>query len=138
MNISKRLFIYILFFINYQSQAHYTDPVSLIDEISTTDELHGTLLSQKPTIIELYSQNCPYCKMLSATFEDKAKKYRSINFLSADGKRLNAPKVINDFNNSIRIPGYPSILFIKNGKIKDYQIGGNPKILEEKIQNLLK
>lgn len=137
MNISNKLLIYFLLFNYNQFQPHYTQPVSLVDEITTSDELHRALQSRNPTIIKLYSQNCSYCTMFSKIFEDYAKKYRSINFISADGKKLNAPKIVSDFTkDTIKIPGYPAVLYIKNGTIADYQIGGNPKVLEEKVQNL--
>lgn len=139
MNIKKKLLTYFLIGISCQIDTHYTEPVSLINEISTTDELYTSLESKKPTIIKLYSQNCPYCTMFNKTFEETAKKHRSINFISADGKKLNAPKVVADLTNgTIRIPGYPSILFIKNGKIIDHQIGGNPQVFDEKIKKSYK
>lgn len=139
MNISNKLLIYLLLFNYSQSQPHSTEPVSLVDEIATSDELHGVLQSKKPTVIKLYSQHCPYCNIFSKTFENQAKKHRSTNFLSADGKKLNAPKVVGDFtSNTLKIPGYPSVLYIKNGIITDYQIGGNPKVFEEKLQKLQK
>lgn len=139
MNISRKLLFYFLLFNYSQFQPHYTQPVSLVDEITTSDELHEALQSKKSTVIKLYSQNCPYCNSFSKTFEEYAKKHRSINFLSADGKKLNAPKIVSDYtNNAIKVPGYPSVLYIKNGTISDYQIGGNPKVFEEKIHQLQK
>ena len=139
MNISKKLLIYFFIFTNYQFQAHYTEPVSLIYEITTRDELHGALQSKKPTTIKLYSQNCPYCNMFSKTFEASANKHGNINFLSANGKALNVPEVIAGFTKgNIKIPGYPSILFVKGGTIVDYQIGGDAKTFEEKLQKILK
>ncbi|MBI2344580.1 thioredoxin family protein [Candidatus Dependentiae bacterium] len=139
MNISKKLLILFLPIINYQLQAHYTEPVSLIYEIPTSDELHGALESKKPCIIKLHAPNCPYCTMFSKTFEKSAKNNRKITFLSANGKNLNAPQIISNYTNgTIKIPGYPSILFIKNSKVVDYQIGGNDKIFQEKLENLLK
>jgi len=139
MHIIKRILIYSLTFTTYYTQTHYTEPVSLIQEIATTDELYGAIQATKPTIIKLYSEHCPYCSIFSKTFEDFAKKNKRIRFFSLNGKKLNAPKVVSDFtNNSIKIPGYPSVLFIKNGSIVDFQIGGNPKVFEEKIQKNLK
>ncbi len=139
MNISNKLLIYFLLCSYGQFQPHSTEPVSLVDEITTNDELYGALQSKKPTVIKLYSQHCPYCNVFSKTFEKQAKNYRSMNFVSADGKKLNAPKIVGDFtNNTVKIPGYPSVLYIKNGTIVDYQIGGNPQVLEEKMQKLHK
>ena len=139
MNISNKLLIYFLLFSYSQFQPHPTEPVLLVDEITTSDELHGALQSQKECVIKLYSQHCPYCNMFSKTFNDYAKKYRSMNFMSADGKKLNAPKIVGDItNNTLKIPGYPSVLYVKNGTIIDYQIGGNPKVFAEKIEKLRK
>jgi len=139
MHVIKRILLYSLTFTIYYTQAHYTEPVSLIQEIVTSDEFYGAIQARKPTIIKLYSEHCPYCSIFSKTFESVAKKHRNIQFFSLNGKKLNAPKVVSDFTkNSIKIPGYPSVLFIKNGNIVDFQIGGNPKVFEEKIQKYLK
>ncbi len=121
-----------------QSQTHYTDPVSVVDEITTSDELHAALQSEKPTVIKLHSQNCPYCNMFSKTFENEAKKYPNITFLAADGKKLNAPKIIKNFDNSVIIPGYPSVVYIHHGKIVAHQIGGNVEVFKQNIQKLSK
>lgn len=137
--VPKNLFVSCLILFNYQSKAHYTDPISRVEQIETSDELHGQLSSKKPKVILLKSEHCPYCTIFAKTFEKAAEKHKSIKLLTADGKKLNAPKIVSDYTKeAIKIPGYPSILFIKNGKISDYQIGGNPTIFAEKLAKLLK
>jgi len=142
MNISKNLFLVFLGFYlisSFNTQTHYVEPIEIVEEINHIDDFYKDLSSRKPTIIKLYSQNCPHCKMFEKPFKEMATKYRSINFLSADGKKLNASQIIKDVTkNEIKIPGYPSILYIKNGRIIDYLIGGDPKKLEAKIKKLIK
>jgi hypothetical protein len=76
--------------------------------------------------------------MFEKPFEETAKKYRNIDFFSVDGKKLNAPKVVSEVTkNKIKIPGFPTILYIKDGAIVDYMIGGDPSKHAEKVKNLI-
>ncbi|MBP6892132.1 thioredoxin family protein [Candidatus Babeliales bacterium] len=118
---------------------HPITPPTKIEEVIMADELFKQMTSQKPTIIMGFMNNCPHCKTLTKFFETLPKKYTTINFIMVNGPKLNLHKeVLKLTNNQFKIPGYPSIIFIKNGKIKDMQIGGNSKTLEEKIKILLK
>lgn len=142
MNISKKFFrlffgLYLIGTLNLDG--HYVQNLALVEEIVLLDDLYKALNAKKPTVIKLYSKNCPHCKIFEKPFEETAKKYQSIDFFSANGKTLDASKIIKDItNNQIKIPGYPSILFIKNGKIVDYLIGGDPKKHTEKVKKLIK
>jgi thiol-disulfide isomerase/thioredoxin len=142
MDISKkffRLFFGLYLISTFNLQTHYVEAVELVDEIALIDDFYKALSSKKPTIIKLYSKNCPHCKMFEEPFKETARKYRNINFLSADGKKLNAAQVVKEVTNGkIQIPGYPTILYIKNGAIVDMLIGGDPKKHTEKVKNLIK
>lgn len=138
----KILNVFFLFYIigSLNIQCHYVDNVSLVQEIITIEELFDALNSEKPTVIKFYSMHCPHCKMFEKPFEESAKKYKNITFYSADGKKLNAPKVVAEFTEKyikpIKIPGFPTIIYIKDGKIQNYMIGGNPKKHIENLNNL--
>jgi thiol-disulfide isomerase/thioredoxin len=142
MNISKNLFrvFFGLYLISsFHLQTHYVEPIELIEEIKLLEQFLDTLNSKKPTIIKLHSQNCPHCKMFEEPFKETARKNRHITFLSADGKRLNASQIIKEVTHGkIKIPGYPSILYIKDGVITDVLIGGDTKKHIEKVKNLTK
>src|SRR3990167_8760774 len=123
MCISRGLFrlflgFYLIFALNLQS--HFVEPITLVKEITLIDDFYKALTAQKPTAIKLYSKNCPHCKIFEKPFEESAKKCKNIDFFTIDGKRLNAPQIISEItNNQIKIPGYPTILYIKNGAITD-------------------
>ena len=141
MNISKKFFhVFLIFYTisSFSLKGHFVDQMLLIEEIELIDDLYTALRAQKPTVIKLYSKNCPHCKMLEKPFEETAKKYKKITFISADGKKLNAPKVVREITQDrIKIPGFPTILYIKDGAITDYLIGGDPKKHTEKVNSLM-
>jgi thiol-disulfide isomerase/thioredoxin len=132
---------FVIFLIQSESNlfTHPIAPPTKIEEVVMADELFKQMTSQKPTVIMSFMNNCPHCKTVTKFFETLPKKYNKINFVMVNGPKLNVHKEVAKLtDNHFRIPGYPSIVFIKNGKIKDIQIGGNPKTLEDKIKILLK
>ena len=119
--------------------AHPITPPTQVEEVVMADELFKHMTSQKPTVIMGFMNNCPHCKTLTKFFETLPKKYGTINFIVVNGPKLSFHKEVAKLSdNKFKIPGYPSLVFIKNGKITDLQIGGNPKAVEEKIKTLLK
>lgn len=142
MDISKKLFhvFFGLYLISsFNLQTHYVEAIEIVEEINTLDDFYKALSSKKPTIIKLYSQNCPHCRIFKEPFKDTARKNRNITFFSADGKKLNASQIVKEItHNKIKIPGYPSILYIKDGVISDILIGGDPKKHTEKVKSLSK
>lgn len=143
MKFSQRtfIFLFVIFtvYLNSQIFTHPTTPPHQVEEVVMMDEMFKHLTSQKPTIIMGSMNHCPHCKTLTKFFETLPKKHEKINFVMVNGPKLNLHKQVAEFSdNKFKIPGYPSIVFVKNGKITDLQIGGNPKTLEEKIKQLLK
>src|SRR3990167_9336212 len=114
--------------------AHPVEPPNQIEEIVMADELFASLTSQNPTVIMGFMQSCSHCSTLKRHFETLPKKHREINFFYTNGPTLALHKeTAKHSGNKFKIPGYPSIIFIKDGKIQDVQVGGNPKTLEDKI-----
>jgi thiol-disulfide isomerase/thioredoxin len=141
MNISKKFFNVFLVFYTISTinvQAHYIEPMLQVEELMLLDDFYKALGAQKPTVIKLYSKNCPHCKMFEKPFEEGAKKHKNVDFFSADGKKLNASTIVKEVtHNKIKIPGFPTILYIKDGAIVDYMIGGDPKKHTEKVESLI-
>jgi thiol-disulfide isomerase/thioredoxin len=127
---------------------HGTTPPDLIQEITQVQDLRTILSNNTPTVILGHMNNCPHCKSLLKVFETLPTKYPKVNFFIVNGPALKLHEELGKFakdtklpvgpNNQFKIPGYPSIIFVKNNSPKDLQVGGNPKTLEEKIEALLK
>lgn len=77
---------------------------------------------------------CGPCKIIKPIVEELAKEYEGkIAFSNVDVD--NNPELSNEFG----IRNVPTILFFKNGKIVDKQVGATTKsALDKKIQEFLK
>lgn len=123
---------------NAQSNKHKPE------KITTGEDLLATLTSKKATVLMGNMQGCHFCKMVKPIFEKHAKKYSNISFYIVNGltsflindKKQNLAQIVYEKNNKIKIRGYPTFLFIKDGKIQDHLMGVNIEMLEDKIQSL--
>ena len=93
-------------------------PIQTTEDTFKTDVLENPL----PVIVDFWAVWCPPCKMIAPFLEQIAEEY--------DGRAV-VCKVDVDKNQSLArkygIQGIPTILFIKNGEIKDQVIGALPK-----------
>ena len=90
----------------------------------------NVLKSDKLTVIDFWAEWCGPCRAIGPVIEELSKEYSGM---------VNVGKVNVDLNPSVSmnygITSIPAILFIKDGKVVDKQIGAVPKsILEKKIQ----
>ena len=90
----------------------------------------NVLNSDKLTVIDFWAEWCGPCRAIGPVIEELSREYSG---------KVNVGKVNVDLNPSVSmnygITSIPAILFIKNGKVVDKQIGAVPKsILEKKIQ----
>jgi len=90
----------------------------------------NVLKSDKLTVIDFWAEWCGPCRAIGPVIEELSKEYSG---------RVNVGKVNVDLNPSVSmnygITSIPAILFIKDGKVVDKQIGAVPKsILVKKIQ----
>ncbi|MDR2956065.1 MAG: thioredoxin [Prevotella sp.] len=100
----------------------------------TDSTFEDVLNSGKPLVIDFWAEWCGPCKMVGPIVEQLATEY--------EGK-VTIGKVDVDNNDEITskygIRNIPTILFIKDGKVVDKQVGATQKAaLAEKIENLLK
>jgi thioredoxin 1 len=91
------------------------------------------LRSDKLTIIDFWALWCPSCIALGPTMDILSKTYEG---------SVNIGKVNVDEQPNISllygITNIPCVLFLKDGKVIDKQVGAAPKqVFEQKIQRLL-
>ncbi len=132
------LFVTFLCLATPSIQSHYTTPPNEhIPEITELQDLENILSNQQPTVIAGHMHHCANCTKFMKYFQNLPKKHPKIDFFTVNGPKLKLHDHVAK-RSKYRIPGYPSIVLIKNGMIKDVQIGGNEKTLEEKIKTLCK
>jgi len=97
----------------------------------TDSNFKDTVLnSDKVSIVDFWAVWCGPCKMIAPSIEELAKEYEGtavIGKLNVDEN----PQVSTEYG----IRSIPTILFFKNGKIVDKQVGVVPKsVIESKLK----
>jgi len=102
--------------------------------LQITDESFKEIIKgDKPIVVDFWAEWCGPCKMVGPVIEELANEY--------EGKAI-IGKMNVDENDEVAgeygIRSIPTILFFKNGELKDKQIGATPKkLLEEKLKAIL-
>ena len=78
--------------------------------------------SDKPVIVDFWAEWCGPCRMISPIIEEISKEY-SGKAVVAKCDVDNSPRVAAKFS----IRNIPTVLFFKDGKIADKQVGAVPK-----------
>jgi len=113
------------------------DKEDSIVTIETQENLENLLQnSLGPSIIMLYMNGCGWCSKMHPIFKIVADQFEQITFYLANGPMLQASNHIEKYLNH-EIQGYPTILFMKDGKVVDKQIGGTTQnVIIQKLKNL--
>jgi len=91
------------------------------------------LKSDKPVLVDFWAEWCGPCRMISPALEEISKEY-SGKAVVAKCDVDNSPAVVAKFG----IRNIPTVLFFKDGKVADKQVGAVPKInFINKLNNLL-
>lgn len=103
--------------------------VYLNDENFTSEAMQADI----PVLVDFYADWCGPCKMIGPVLEELAGKYEGkakICKINIDEQRKLA--IAN------KVMSIPTLLFIKNGEIKERVSGALPQpVLEEKLEALL-
>lgn len=140
LQVSRTLsFLILITVVPINVTAHISTAPSRVHEITTEDQLYTILTGQKPAIVMGYMPHCSHCNALSPHFEKLSNQHKKVDFYMINGPKLNMHKHVKEASKgSIIIPGYPSIVYVKQNTIVDHQIGGSKKNLEEKIKSFIK
>jgi len=80
------------------------------------------LKSKKPVIVDFWAEWCGPCRMVSPVMEEISKEF-SDKAVVAKCDVDNNPQVTSKFG----IRNIPTVLFFKDGKVADKQVGAVPK-----------
>ena len=88
----------------------------------TDDNIKEIIESGKPVVIDFWAEWCGPCRMVSPIVEELAEEFSG----KVEIGKLNVDDNINT-PNEYGIRNIPTILFFKDGKMVDKQIGATPK-----------
>ena len=99
----------------------------------TDDNIKEIIDSGKPVVIDFWAEWCGPCRMVSPILEELSEEFSG----KVEIGKLNVDDNINT-PNEYGIRNIPTILFFKDGKLVDKQIGATPKAsLKAKVEALL-
>ena len=99
----------------------------------TDENIKEIINSGKPVVIDFWAEWCGPCRMVGPLVEELANEYEGRVEI---GKMNVDDNVETPENYGIR--NIPTILFFKNGKLVDKQIGATQKaVLTSKVESLL-
>jgi len=102
-------------------------------EVNDSNFEEVVIKSEKPVLVDFWAEWCGPCRMIAPTIEDMAREF-SDKAVVAKCNVDDSPQVAIKYS----IRSIPTILFFKEGKIADKQVGAVPKnVLADKLKSLL-
>lgn len=102
-------------------------------EITDENFEEEVLKSDKPVLVDFWAEWCGPCRMVSPIVEELAEEFAG----KVEIGKMNVDDNV-DTPNEYGIRNIPTILFFKDGKLVDKQIGATPKAsLKAKVEALL-
>ncbi len=102
-------------------------------QVFTDSNIKEVIESGKPVVVDFWAEWCGPCRMVGPIVEELAEEYAGkveIGKIDVDEN----PETPAEYG----IRNIPTILFFKDGKVVDKQVGaGNRSMIEEKIKGLL-
>jgi thioredoxin 1 len=99
----------------------------------TDENIKEIISSGKPVVIDFWAEWCGPCRMVGPLVEELAKEYEG----QVQIGKMNVDDNV-DTPNEYGIRNIPTILFFKDGKLHDKQVGATQKaVLVEKVKALL-
>jgi thioredoxin 1 len=107
--------------------------VSEILDVTADDFQKQVLEADKLVVVDFWTEWCGPCRQLAPTLKALATTYAG---------KLRIAKVDGDANRDLvekyNVRAFPTLLFVKQGQIRDQVVGNQPRTtLEQRIQNLL-
>ncbi|MGQ9619545.1 MAG: thioredoxin [Bacteroidales bacterium] len=102
-------------------------------EVNDTNFDETVLKSEKPVMVDFWAEWCGPCRIIAPFIEEISEEYEG-RALVAKCNVDNSPTTTVKFG----IRNIPTVLYFKNGKVADRQVGAVPKNnLRTKLENLL-
>ena len=102
--------------------------------LQITDESFRELITgEKPVVIDFWAEWCGPCRMLGPVIEELAEQYEDKVIIGKMNVDENA-----EISEEYGVRSIPTILFFKDGELKDKHIGAASKsVLEGKLKAIL-
>lgn len=99
----------------------------------TDDNIKEVIESGKPVVVDFWAEWCGPCRLVGPFIEELAEEYAG----KVEIGKLNVDENV-DTPNEYGVRNIPTILFFKDGKLADKQVGAAQKtVLKAKIDALL-